>query len=62
MVVYAAGGGGVEYTGVHLFHVKGTTPLNTRAVEGASPSLTALSFILSAPSCRYPSRVSHAVA
>jgi hypothetical protein len=36
MVVYAGGGNGAEDTvGLHLFHVKGTTPHNTRAVEGA---------------------------
>jgi hypothetical protein len=37
MVVYAGGGGGAEYTGLHLFHVKGTTPVNTKAVEGTVP-------------------------
>jgi hypothetical protein len=35
MVVYATGGAGAEdIEGLHLFHVKGTTPHNTRAVEG----------------------------
>ena len=36
MVVYAGGGHGFDPSaGVRLFHVKGTTPYNTRAVEGA---------------------------
>ena len=34
MVVFATGGAGAGVAGVHLFHVKGTTALNTRAVEG----------------------------
>ena len=34
MVVFTSGDGALDSPGLRLFHVKGTTPQNTRAVEG----------------------------